>query len=154
MSKEALALLAILGVIAFALFYRQSRPIGQWARLASHFLTDKSPDRYLYRRQTLFVGPSERVLWWPLPWGREHWVNTQGEYAVFDVECDANGLWLRHRGEHRARVADMMLIPWEYVDKGKDLDRFIAFRINTDYHIEIRMPRRLAETCMTYLLNP
>ena len=151
MPKEALALLAISGVIAFALLYRQSRPFGQWARLSSYFSTDKSPSRYVYPRQTLFVGPLERAFFWQLPWSREHWVNTQGEYAVFDVECDVDGLWLRHLGEHRARVADMMLIPWEYIDKRRDLGHLITFRISTDYNIEIRLPRRLGETCLVYL---
>lgn len=74
-----------------------------------------------------------------------------GEYALFDVECDGDGLWLRHLGDNPAKCAERMLIPWPYIHLREEYSNQVVLKVATGYFVDIRMPKDLGDECLQYL---
>lgn len=152
-SDSALAIAILIAIAAFAIMYRPTSHFGHWAQLAQSFETDRKPARITYPDERLYVGHLTQPRFFWFPWQRRFWQMDDGEYVLFDVECDTDGLWLNHKGQDRGECADMMLIPWGYITKRKEYSNQVVLKVATEYHIDLRVPRHIGDRCLTYIQN-
>ena len=125
--------------------------LGHWKQLANAFEIHRHPNRFSFPNQRIYVGYlSENRLHW-LPWQRRSWQIDDGEYALFDAECDTEGLWLKHLGDTESKCPEMMLIPWPYIDVRKKYENQIILKVATDYFVDFRMERELGDVCIGYI---
>ena len=152
-SDSALVIAILIAVVVFAIMFKPTSHFGHWTQLAQIFETDRKPAKITFPDERLYVGYlSEPRFFW-FPWQRRDWQMDDGEYALFDVECDTEGLWLNHKGQNRSKCPDMMLIPWGYIRKRKEYSNQIVLKVATEYFIDIRTPRNLGDVCLRYMQN-
>lgn len=138
-------------MIALALVFKPTGFLGHWKQLANVFETHRNPSRFSFPNQRIYVGYlSEHRLHW-FPWQRRSWQIDGGEYALFDVECDEEGLWLNHKGDTESKCPEMMQIPWPYINVRKEYENQIVLKVATEYFVDFRMERELGDVCIRYI---
>ena len=146
-----IVLATVAATAALAIVIKPKRYLGHWKQLADHFSTTKVPSRYSFPDQRIYVGYlSQPRLFWFF-WQRRYWQLDDGEYALFDIEFDNEGLWLHHKGDTESKCPAMMRIPWPYISLRKEYSNEVVLEVATAYAIDFRMPREVGDRCLQWM---
>lgn len=130
----ALAPLAIL--LALAFMFRPKSYTVLWRDLSATFGTDERPAKYSFR-EIPFYRPTTVTRWF---FDNRH----IGEYALFDVEIDDEGFWLKNDTPGDAKCAERMFIPWSRISFSKRKGNYCRYSIFASKPVDIVVPIEFA----------
>lgn len=103
-----------------------------WRDLSETFQTNDKPAHYTHQKVPIYR---------PTTFGRwyldDYYV---GEYALFDVELDTKGIWLRNDTPGSMKVAERMLIPWTRIGLQEEKKDRTHFWIFASKPVEVAVP--------------
>lgn len=139
-SKELLAILPILVLIAFAVIHRPRSYSHFWRDISDSFETQQGPPRYTYNNFTIYR-PTTFWRWYV----DDDFI---GEYAEFDMEVGSDGFWLRNETPNSMKVAHQLFIPWTHIALHEQKRDRTHFWIMSASPTEIAVPHDIAEVLL------
>ena len=132
------SILAVFAIVAtLAIYYTPKTYAFFWRDISQVFETDRRPPKYTLHNVSFYRPTSFKR------WNADRYY--VGEFAIFDVEVDAEGIWLRNESPGGRKCAPYMLIPWGRFSFDMQDESHCHFTIFANHAWKVLVPNAAGE---------